>query len=182
MHRACEFPCVAPSVAGRPHTHMYMVGSRFPGADAWGAPQVCAGGPLVLAPCLHLCCCCRCYPSLPCTASPPSLPPPTQVVCKVSVPPAAGVSQPAAAAAVDVYAPGPGAYAQEPIFVPRPGGTAEDDGWVMSLVFDSQARRTKLAILDARQLSGAPRAGRGPQAQALRRPRRLLLRYPAITP
>lgn len=43
MDRACEFPCVAPSVVGRPHSHMYMVGSRFPGADAWGAPQVCAG-------------------------------------------------------------------------------------------------------------------------------------------
>lgn len=43
MDRACEFPCVAPSVVGRPHSHMYMVGSRFPGADAWGAPQVRAG-------------------------------------------------------------------------------------------------------------------------------------------
>jgi len=43
MERACEFPCVAPAVVGRPHTHMYMVGSRFPGADAWGAPQVRAG-------------------------------------------------------------------------------------------------------------------------------------------
>lgn len=43
---------------------------------------------------------------------------------------------------------------QEPIFVPRPGGTAEDDGWVMSLVYDADEQRTRLAILDARNLSG----------------------------
>lgn len=40
LDRACEFPSVAPAVVGRPHTHAYMVASRFPGADAWGAPQV----------------------------------------------------------------------------------------------------------------------------------------------
>jgi carotenoid cleavage dioxygenase-like enzyme len=31
---------------------------------------------------------------------------------------------------------------------------AEDDGWVMALVYDSATDRTKLAILDARKLSG----------------------------
>lgn len=40
LDRAGEFPSVAPAVVGRPHTHAYMVASRFPGADAWGAPQV----------------------------------------------------------------------------------------------------------------------------------------------
>lgn len=53
MDRACEFPCVAPSVVGRPHTHMYMVGSRFPGADAWGAPQVRGGGEAALLQCTN---------------------------------------------------------------------------------------------------------------------------------
>lgn len=119
MDRACEFPCVAPSVVGRPHTHMYMVGSRFPGADAWGAPQT---------------------------------------VVKVSLAPETGASQPCstAATATDVYFPGRHAFAQEPIFVPRPGGTAEDDGWVMTLVYDAEQQRTQLAILDARNLSAGP--------------------------
>lgn len=40
MDRSCEFPSVAPSVVGQPHRHVYLVGSRFPGAEAWGAPQV----------------------------------------------------------------------------------------------------------------------------------------------
>lgn len=39
LHRAVEFPSVAPSVVGRPHAHTYTVCSRFPGADAWGPPQ-----------------------------------------------------------------------------------------------------------------------------------------------
>ena len=38
--------------------------------------------------------------------------------------------------------------------MPRPGGTAEDDGWVMALVYDADEERTRLAILDARNLSG----------------------------
>ena len=38
--------------------------------------------------------------------------------------------------------------------MPRPGGTAEDDGWVMTLVYDAEQQRTRLAILDARNLSG----------------------------
>jgi hypothetical protein len=44
-----------------------------------------------------------------------------QAVCKVSVPPEAGVSAPCGgeAALQDVYYPGRRQYAQEPIFVPR---------------------------------------------------------------
>jgi hypothetical protein len=45
-------------------------------------------------------------------------------------------------------------YAQEPIFVPRPGGVAEDDGWVLALVFDGALERSQLVILDAQRLSG----------------------------
>ncbi len=48
-------------------------------------------------------------------------------------------------------------YAQEPIFVPRPGAQAEDEGWVLSLVFDAEEQRSSLVILDAQRLSG----GRG---------------------
>lgn len=38
--------------------------------------------------------------------------------------------------------------------MPRPDGTSEDDGWVMALVYDAEEQRTRLAILDARNLSG----------------------------
>lgn len=53
-----------------------------------------------------------------------------QVVCKVSLEPEAGLSQPAgkSAAQQDVYYPGKGAFAQEPIFVPRPGGKVSSGG------------------------------------------------------
>lgn len=119
MARACEFPSVAPSANGRPHTHSYVAASRFgEEGGGWGAPQA---------------------------------------VCKVSVSPEAGVSQPCGRDAVqqDLYFPGRQQYAQEPIFVPRPGSAAEDDGWVLSLVYDGIEDRTKLVILDAQQLSGA---------------------------
>jgi all-trans-8'-apo-beta-carotenal 15,15'-oxygenase len=41
----------------------------------------------------------------------------------------------------------------EPIPVLRPGGTAEDDGWVLTLVYDGAQHRSTLHILDARNLS-----------------------------
>jgi all-trans-8'-apo-beta-carotenal 15,15'-oxygenase len=40
MDRACEFPCVAPAVAGKAHTHAYLVGARMDDKNQWGAPQV----------------------------------------------------------------------------------------------------------------------------------------------
>lgn len=40
--------------------------------------------------------------------------------------------------------------------MPRPGGQAEDDGWVLTMVYNSGTERTELAILDAQQLSKGP--------------------------
>lgn len=119
MDRSCEFPSVAPAATGQPHRHTYMAGSRFPGPDTWGAPQV---------------------------------------VVKVSVSPEAGLSEPCGKEAVqqDVYYPGKQAFAQEPIFVPRPGGQAEDDGWVLALVYDGAEGRTQLVILNAQNLAAGP--------------------------
>lgn len=51
-----------------------------------------------------------------------------------------------------VFHPGRNKWAQEPIFVPRDGATEEDDGWVLVLVYDSDADTTELAILDARSM------------------------------
>lgn len=51
-----------------------------------------------------------------------------------------------------VYHPGRNKWAQEPIFVPRDGAKDEDDGWVLVLVYDSDADTTELVILDARSM------------------------------
>ncbi len=51
---------------------------------------------------------------------------------------------------------GPGRGTAEPTFVPRPGGQAEDDGWLLSYVYDATTDRSELVILDARDLSGPP--------------------------
>ena len=40
--------------------------------------------------------------------------------------------------------------------MPRPGGQAEDDGWVLTMVYNSSTERTELAILDARRLPEGP--------------------------
>lgn len=55
---------------------------------------------------------------------------------------------------------GPGRVTLEPLFVPRPGspagGAAEDDGWVMSYVYDAASDRSDVVILDARDFAGDP--------------------------
>jgi all-trans-8'-apo-beta-carotenal 15,15'-oxygenase len=48
-------------------------------------------------------------------------------------------------------------FPSEPIFVPRPGATAEDDGWLLSLVYESRAGRSALLILRADDLSTVAR-------------------------
>ena len=42
------------------------------------------------------------------------------------------------------------------MFVPRSADAAEDDGWVMSLVYDSATERSDLVILDAQDFAGEP--------------------------
>ena len=50
----------------------------------------------------------------------------------------------------------PRGFVGEPIFVPRPNSTAEDDGWVLVLVYDAANHRSDLVILDARNLNQDP--------------------------
>ncbi len=50
----------------------------------------------------------------------------------------------------------PRGFTGEPAFVPRPGGVAEDDGWVLALVYDAQYHRSTLAILDAQKIASGP--------------------------
>jgi all-trans-8'-apo-beta-carotenal 15,15'-oxygenase len=54
--------------------------------------------------------------------------------------------------------PGPRCFTNEPIFVPRPCPAAEDDGWLLVLVFDAEAGRSGLFIYDAPTLDQGPLA------------------------
>ncbi|MFC4944165.1 carotenoid oxygenase family protein [Pseudonocardia sp. GCM10023141] len=51
---------------------------------------------------------------------------------------------------------GTGRVTMEPAFVPRPGATAEDDGWILSVVHDATTDRGELVVLDAGDLAAAP--------------------------
>jgi all-trans-8'-apo-beta-carotenal 15,15'-oxygenase len=48
----------------------------------------------------------------------------------------------------------PRCFAGEPIFVPKPEGREEDDGWILTMIYDSSAHRSDLVILDALDLAG----------------------------
>jgi all-trans-8'-apo-beta-carotenal 15,15'-oxygenase len=50
----------------------------------------------------------------------------------------------------------PHGYVSEPTFVPRPNATEEDDGWVLTLVYDANRHRSDVVILDGRDLNQGP--------------------------
>jgi carotenoid cleavage dioxygenase len=51
---------------------------------------------------------------------------------------------------------GPGRYGSEAPFAPRPDGTSEDDGYLLSFVYDAAEDRSELVILDASDLGSGP--------------------------
>ncbi|MGO9607399.1 MAG: carotenoid oxygenase family protein [Candidatus Binataceae bacterium] len=51
---------------------------------------------------------------------------------------------------------GGGKMPGEPVFVPRSATSSEDDGWVMSVWYDSSINSSELLIQDARDFSGKP--------------------------
>jgi carotenoid cleavage dioxygenase-like enzyme len=51
---------------------------------------------------------------------------------------------------------GPGRTGAEPIFVPRADGTDEDDGWLMTVVYDAGRDTSDLVLVDARDMSAPP--------------------------
>ncbi|HET9598469.1 MAG TPA: carotenoid oxygenase family protein [Anaeromyxobacteraceae bacterium] len=51
---------------------------------------------------------------------------------------------------------GPGQTVSEPVFVPRPRGAGEDDGWLLTLVYDAPSHTSHVAVLDARDLAVGP--------------------------
>lgn len=51
---------------------------------------------------------------------------------------------------------GPHALVGEAVFAPDPSGSAEDDGWLLSCVYDLAEDTTDLVILDARDVAAGP--------------------------
>jgi all-trans-8'-apo-beta-carotenal 15,15'-oxygenase len=51
---------------------------------------------------------------------------------------------------------GAGQVAGEAIFVPRTADAGEDDGWLLSLVYSPQEHRSRLVVLDARDVESDP--------------------------
>lgn len=49
---------------------------------------------------------------------------------------------------------GPGRGAGEPVFIGRDGGTAEDDGWIITTVYDATTDRSDIVLLDAADIAG----------------------------
>jgi len=53
---------------------------------------------------------------------------------------------------------GAGRVAGEFVFIPRAGGTAEDDGWLIGYVIDTDSQTTDLVILNAQDFEGPAQA------------------------
>jgi len=51
---------------------------------------------------------------------------------------------------------GPGRVSLEPVFVPRADGTAEDDGWLLQVVYDAGRDGSDLVVTDAQDFGGGP--------------------------
>ena len=56
----------------------------------------------------------------------------------------------------EVYSEGPACSFMEAVFVPREGGSAEDDGWLMSYVYDAEKDGTEVVILEAADITAGP--------------------------
>lgn len=51
---------------------------------------------------------------------------------------------------------GVGRYGGEAVFAPRPGATDEDDGWLMTFVYDTGEEASELVIVNAQDMSSTP--------------------------
>ena len=56
----------------------------------------------------------------------------------------------------EVHEYGPGRVTLEPVFVPRHDDAAEDDGWIMSYVYDATTDSSDVVILHAQDFGGEP--------------------------
>jgi all-trans-8'-apo-beta-carotenal 15,15'-oxygenase len=53
---------------------------------------------------------------------------------------------------------GPDTWPSEPAFVRKPGATSEEEGWLLTLVYDAASHTSHVAVLDAQGLSRGPLA------------------------
>jgi hypothetical protein len=166
--RGCEFPSINPNLTARPHTHIYttagVAGGLQPPAGAFASRPRRRGKALLLRPAAvptkH-------NPARPPADSPDMFSPP-QALWKLSVDPALGTGPNLPLTGPKAGVPAEGILGsqlwegaadqavQEPVFVPRPGGTAEDDGWVLAMLFDAGRMRSELAVFDARDIAQGP--------------------------
>lgn len=51
---------------------------------------------------------------------------------------------------------GPGRYGGEGVFVPKPGATAEDDGWLLTFVYDEVEKTSELVLVNAIDMTSEP--------------------------
>lgn len=51
---------------------------------------------------------------------------------------------------------GQGCYGGEAVFVPRPSATAEDDGWLVTFVYDTGEETSELVVVNAQDITGEP--------------------------
>ncbi len=62
------------------------------------------------------------------------------------------------AGSIEFHDHGPRRVGGEAVFVPRHAAAAEDEGWLIAYVYDTDTRRSDLVILDARNLGAKPQA------------------------
>ncbi|MFE4106424.1 carotenoid oxygenase family protein [Almyronema epifaneia] len=55
-----------------------------------------------------------------------------------------------------IWSAAPKGFTGEPLFIPRPGATADDDGWLLILLYDAERRCSELAILSAQSFAQGP--------------------------
>lgn len=55
-----------------------------------------------------------------------------------------------------VWSAAPRGFTGEPLFVPRPGSTAEDDGWLLTIAYDSTQHRSVVLIFAAQDIQQGP--------------------------
>lgn len=56
----------------------------------------------------------------------------------------------------DLHPAGSGRYPGEGVYVADPDGTAEDDGWLLSVVYDAATDRSDVIVVDTRDFDGPP--------------------------
>lgn len=51
---------------------------------------------------------------------------------------------------------GAGRYGGEPVFVPQPDATNEDDGWLLTFVYDEREAKSELVVVSAKDMASEP--------------------------